>query len=657
MQKDAANSGAVSVKSVAEDRGGATADAADTAIAAAVSAETSGEPTSEPNNDVGSDENFVPESAEETKQGQSYADDFGEDSRCEGDGAEPGHDGPRNKTRPDPALVSADPGLEVSDLGDDANPVSTALSRPGVKPKTTEQRSPALVGIEVDDGTPVKQTREIGQRPRGGDFDGFSPGTTVEAPRVLDETSDDESSGYSADGAFGEEADLGAASVIDELEVPEFPLKEVATDGDELLRQDDSLLGPGSVVVAVEAIGEEASSSSIEGYMSDFDDAAVENIEDNTEAVVASKAVERDAQPASVEERAAAVRAEEGSQAGSSIATEGEGVLGSTSAHTDESISTEEYPSDTDDSSAADFEESVESADVDASSAATATAAATNANSDPESRESQLKSKTTVLGNNAKSDQALGGTTPVGGGDSSALNNKENVDSDKLWEGGGPESARGQENPAHSVPEIRSAGREKEKSAEGQAFHAHPADSTTPSEGSASAVNEGSEIVTKEAGGQSPRAVVTEPITLAHLPNQQEGQAGSTPIREEADMGVRLGRGEPVRAASEGAADKLRLECRKSSAKDFEQDFEDDFEEDVPSKPPQERQEDHGVDREVDVDKKHSVVARDGDEGNGASGQASVRGEGVNGNMDEKLPPQFATDKTERPEADEVRRV
>ncbi|CAM9530400.1 unnamed protein product, partial [Laminaria digitata] len=104
-------------------------------------------------------------------------------------------------------------------------------------------------------------------RPSAG---GGSFGIASETPGVLDETVDDESSGYSADGAFGEEAGPGAPSVGDELEVPEFSLDEEA-------------------------------SSSIEGYMSDFDDAPAENLDDDTGAVVATEAAERDAQPASRE--------------------------------------------------------------------------------------------------------------------------------------------------------------------------------------------------------------------------------------------------------------------------------------------------------------------------------------------------------------------
>lgn len=594
------------------------------------------------------------------KESESYADDFGEDDCRERDETEPGHDGPGNEPRPDPALVSAGSGSKFSDLGDGANPVSAESSQPSV----TDPRSPALDSTEVDDSTPGNQTQEIDQCPRGGDLAGVSPGTTVEAPRVLDETVDDESSGYSADGAFGEEADPGAPSVDDELEVPESPLEEVLTNANELLPQGDPLLGPESVVVAVEAIGEEASSS-IEGYMSDFDDAPAENLEDTTEAVAANKAAAWDSQPASGEERAAAVPAEESSQAGGSVATEGEGALGSASTHTDESSPTEEYPSDIDDSSAADYREDVEISDVDASSAATATVSAANSYSDPEPRESQLKSNSIVLGNGAKTDEALGGTTPVGGGNSSTLNDKGKVDSDEVREEGDPESERDQDSSAHFVPEIRRASREKENSAENQGFHAHPADPTTPSEGNASAVNEGSEIDTKEAEGKSSRTVVTEPTTSTHLTNQQESEAVSAPVKEEGEMGVRLGKGEHASAALAGevnpSEDELRLDRRKSSAgdseQDFEQDFEDDFEEDVPSGPPQERQDGHEVDGEVGVDKQHSVAVGGGGEANGASGQGSARGEGVNGSIDEKLLPRFAAKTTETPGADVVRRV
>lgn len=599
------------------------------------------------------------------KESESYADDFGEDGCREEDETESGHDGPGNEARLNPALVSAGPGLDVPDLGDGANPVSAALSRPNVTPKLADPRSPALDSIGVDDAAPGNQTQEIDQCPRGGDLAGVSPETTVEAPRVPDETVDDESSGYSADGAFGEEDDPGAPSVDDELEVPESPLEEVLTDANGLLPQGDPLLGPESVVVAVEAIGEEASSS-IEGYMSDFDDAPAENLEDTTEVVAATKAAEWAAQPASGEERAAAVPAEESSQAGSrSVATEDEGALGSTSAHTGESSPTEEYPSDIDDSSAVDYGEDVENSDVDASSAATATVSATNSYSDPEPRESQLKSNPIVLGNGAKTDEALGGTTPVGNRDSSTLNNNGKVDSDEVREKGGPESGREQDSSAHFVPEIQPTSREKENSAESQGFHAHPADPTTLSEGNASAVNEGSEIDTKEAEGQSSRAVVTEPTTSAHLTNQQESEAVSAPVMEEGEMGVRLGKGEHVSAALAGeinpTEDELCLKRRKSSAEDseqdFEQDFEDDFEEDVPSGPPQERQDGHGVDGEVEVDEEHSVAMGGGGEVNGASGQGSARGEGANGNMDEKLPPQFAAKTSETPGAEEVRRV
>ena len=255
------------------------------------------------------------------EESESYADDFGEDGGCDGDETELSHDGPGNETRPDPALVSTGPALEVSDLGDGATgpckevppamvvgesdaggskgvdttresadagdtpgavaisptsaeivgtrgvghdkrltavglpregqgativerdavggyerhgngaeeaeggdgggfasaggqedqedvvelveedaeqegsdkPISAALSRPSMAPKTADPNSPAFGSIKVDGDTPGNQTQEVDQRHLGGDLAGVSPETTSETPRVLDEAADDQS--------------------------------------------------------------------------------------------------------------------------------------------------------------------------------------------------------------------------------------------------------------------------------------------------------------------------------------------------------------------------------------------------------------------------------------------------------------------------------
>lgn len=694
LREEETASGGAPAETAAEHGGDDTASAADTASAVAWS-ETFDEPTSEAGNVEGNGEGHLPEPAGALEESESYADDFGEDGDCDGGETEPGHDGFGNETISNPALVGADPSLEVSDLGADApgpeevlpatvvgengvsgpesagakhgstdagdplievatlstsaetavrppregqgvsvvggdtvggserhgtgaaagrqdneedvveavkehteqegsvNYENASLSRPGMT--SADPRAPALDSVGLDDAVAASPAQEREHQPLVQN----SSRTKGETP---DETVDDESSGYSADGGFGEEPDAGVPSgddalevpsVGDELEVPESPLEEGAADVKGSPRQGDLLQEPESMVMDGEAIGEKVS----EAYMSDFDDAPAETLEDNSGAATVPKTTERVVQLAAGGGGAVAVPAEGGSQAGSSVTTEGEGRLGSTSAHTEDSSPAEEYPSDSDDSSEVEYGIDIESTDVDASSTATAMTAETGAHSALASGESQIKSNPIVSVSGTKNDEAQGGTTTVEGSDFSAPNNNAKLLSGEPKEEGGPTT---------EVPEAKA---------------------------------------------------------LVQLPRQEKSEAGSALVGEANEVDVHVDKGGDVSVALESKAVPSgvgdNLERQSSSPEDSEQDFEDDFEEDVPSGQPQEeRQDDHGSFAKVEADMEGGVSAGYGGEINDAFGKESARGgEGVSGSADEKTPPQFAAEKIEAPRVDEVRCV
>lgn len=524
------------------------------------------------------------------------------------------------------------------------NSESATLSRPSSSSKTADLRAPAHDSVEIDDATALCQTRETYHHP----FVRNSSGTTGETPQ---QTVDDDSSGYIADGGFGEEAgskvpsvgdELKVPSVDDELEVPESPLEEMEADVKGPPCQDDPSQEPGSVVMDGEGIGEEAS----EAYMSDFDDAPAESLEDNSGAVVATKVTERVVQPASGGGGAVAVPAEGGSQAGSSIATEDEGVLGLEPAHTEDSSPTEEYPSDIDDSSEVDYGEDIESTDVDASSKTTAMTAEADANSVLASGENQVQSNLAVSMNGTNNDKAQRGTASVKGSDLSTPNNRNKLHSGEPKGEGDPESARNRDESVHSVSDVQSVSREEINAAESTYSHTNPVNSTASAKGVPSAVAEGPGIGSTDEKSQSTIAAVT------------------APVGEAIEVDVHVDKGNGVSVVSEGkvvpTGVDARLDRRKSSSEDFEQDFEDDFEEDVPSTQPQELRHDDrvGVDVKVEAGKDGSVSAEGGGEPNDTSGNTSAcREEGVNGSADEKPPPQFAAEESEAPRVDKVRCV